>query len=105
MALEDAGYFTEETQINPHSPYVASKTSADLIVKSYFNTYNMLINITKCSNNFGFYQFPEKIIPLVVNNCLNGKEIPEYRDGKNTRDWICVEDYCKSINFVLEKII
>lgn len=100
-SLGKEGYFTEETSINPHNPYSASKTSADLIVKSYFDTYEMPINITRCSNNYGPYQFPEKLIPLVINNCLNGKKIPVYGDGENIRDWLYVKDHCKAIDVVI----
>lgn len=102
-SLGKEGFFTEETLINPHNPYSASKASADLIVKSYFDTFGMPINITRCSNNYGPYQFPEKLIPLVINNCLNGKKIPVYGDGKNVRDWLYVEDHCRAIDLVTTK--
>ncbi|AWZ49460.1 dTDP-glucose 4,6-dehydratase [Clostridiaceae bacterium 14S0207] len=100
-SLGKEGYFTEETKLDPHSPYSASKTSSDLLVKAYFDTYKMPINITRCSNNYGPYQFPEKLIPLLINNCLNHKELPVYGDGLNVRDWLYVEDHCKAIDMVI----
>jgi dTDP-glucose 4,6-dehydratase len=102
-SLGKDGYFTEVTPLNPHSPYSASKASADLIVKSYYDTFKLPVNITRCSNNYGPYQFPEKLIPLVINNCLQGKDLPIYGDGKNIRDWLFVEDHCKAIDMVLKK--
>ncbi|AEM74862.1 dTDP-glucose 4,6-dehydratase [Caldicellulosiruptor acetigenus] len=102
-SLGETGYFTEKTPLDPHSPYSASKAAADLIVKAYFDTYKMPVNITRCSNNYGPYQFPEKLIPLVINNCLNKKPIPVYGDGLNIRDWLYVEDHCKAIDLVIEK--
>ncbi|KZL93699.1 dTDP-glucose 4,6-dehydratase [Clostridium magnum] len=102
-SLGQTGFFGETTPINPHSPYSASKASADLIVKAYFDTYKMPINITRCSNNYGPYQFPEKLIPLLINNCLNYKELPVYGDGLNIRDWLYVEDHCKAIDLVINK--
>lgn len=102
-SLGGSGFFTEKSSIEPHSPYSSSKASSDLIVKSYFDTYGMPVNITRCSNNYGPYQFPEKLIPLVINNCLNGRKIPVYGDGKNVRDWIYVEDHCKAIDMVINK--
>jgi len=100
-SLGPEGYFTEETPLDPHSPYSSSKASADLIVKAYYDTYKFPINITRCSNNYGPFQFPEKLIPLVINNCLNLKPIPLYGDGLNIRDWLYVEDHCKAIDIVL----
>lgn len=100
-SLGKEGYFTETTPLNPHSPYSASKASADMLVKAYFDTFKMPINITRCSNNYGPYQFPEKLIPLLINNCLNKKELPVYGDGMNIRDWLFVEDHCKAIDMVL----
>lgn len=100
-SLGEEGYFTEETPLNPHSPYSSSKASADLIVKSYYDTYNMPVNITRCSNNYGPYQFPEKLIPLLINNCLEHKELPIYGDGMNVRDWLYVEDHAKAIDIVI----
>ena len=100
-SLGDTGFFTEHTPLDPHSPYSASKTSSDLMVKAYFDTYKMPINITRCSNNYGPFQFPEKLIPLLINNCLNHKDLPIYGDGLNVRDWLFVEDHCKAINMVI----
>ena len=100
-SLGREGYFTEETLINPHSPYSSSKASADLIVKSYFDTYDMPINITRCSNNYGAYQFPEKLIPLLIENYLKYNKLHIYRDGSNIRDWLYVEDHCKAIDMVI----
>ncbi|NOW89449.1 dTDP-glucose 4,6-dehydratase [Clostridium beijerinckii] len=100
-SLGETGYFTETTPIDSHSPYSSSKASADLMVKSYFDTYKMPINITRCSNNYGPYQFPEKLIPLIINNCLKGKALPVYGDGMNIRDWLYVEDHCKAIDMVI----
>ena len=102
-SLADTGYFTEKTPLDPHSPYSSSKTSADLMVKAYYDTYKMPINITRCSNNYGPYQFPEKLIPLIINNCLNKRTLPIYGDGLNIRDWLYVEDHCKAIDMVLQK--
>ncbi len=101
-SLGDTGYFTEKTPLDPHSPYSASKASADLIVKSYFETYKMPINITRCSNNYGPYQYPEKLIPLIINNCLKQKPLPIYGDGLNVRDWLYVLDHCKAIGMVIK---
>lgn len=100
-SLGDTGYFTENTPLDPHSPYSASKASADLLVKAYCDTYKMPINITRCSNNYGPYQFPEKLIPLIINNCLGHKDLPIYGDGLNVRDWLYVEDHCKAIDMVI----
>lgn len=100
-SLGDDGYFTESTPLDPHSPYSASKAGADLLVKAYFDTYKMPVNITRCSNNYGPYQFPEKLIPLIINNCLNKKAIPVYGDGLNIRDWLYVKDHCKAIDMVI----
>ncbi|MDF2802267.1 MAG: dTDP-glucose 4,6-dehydratase [Anaerocolumna sp.] len=100
-SLGETGYFTETTPLDPRSPYSASKASADMLAKSYFDTYKMPVNITRCSNNYGPYQFPEKLIPLMINNCLSGKDLPVYGDGKNVRDWIYVEDHSSAIDLVL----
>lgn len=97
------GYFTETTPLSPHSPYSASKASADIFVKAYYDTYKMPVNITRCSNNYGPYQFPEKLIPLIINNCLNKKALPVYGDGLNVRDWLYVEDHCRAIDMVINK--
>ena len=102
-SLGKEGYFTEKTPIDPYSPYSSSKASADLIVKAYYDTYKMPINITRCSNNYGTYQFPEKFIPLIINNCLNKNNIPIYGGGRNVRDWLYVEDHCIAIDLVLSK--
>ena len=96
-------FFTEETPLSPKSPYSTSKASADMLVMAYMETYHMPINITRWSNNYGAYQFPEKLIPLIINNVLHGKELPVYGDGMNVRDWLYVEDHCKGIDIVLEK--
>ncbi len=93
--------FTEQTPLCPNSPYSASKASADLMVFAYFKTFNLPVIITRCSNNYGPYQFPEKLIPLIINNALKGKEVPIYGEGINVRDWIFVEDHCKAILQVL----
>ncbi len=102
-SLGPTGFFTEETPLNPHSPYSASKASADFIVKSYFDIFGMPVNITRCSNNYGPYQFPEKLLPLMINNALTHKALPIYGDGKQIRDWLYVEDHCRAIELVLEK--
>lgn len=97
------GYFTETTPLAPNSPYSSSKASADLLVRAYYETYGMNVNITRCSNNYGSYHFPEKLIPLVITNALEGKDLPVYGDGKNIRDWLYVEDHCAAIDLVLHK--
>lgn len=96
-------FFTEETPLSPKSPYSTSKASADMLVMAYMETYHMPINITRCSNNYGAYQFPEKLIPLIINNVFHGKVLPVYGDGMNVRDWLYVKDHCKGIDIVLEK--
>lgn len=100
-SLGHEGFFTEETPLDPRSPYSASKTGGDLIVKAYGETYKMPITITRCSNNYGPYHFPEKLIPLIIRNILEGKQLPVYGDGKNVRDWLYVVDHCKAIDKVL----
>ena len=102
-ALGPTGMFTEKTPLAPNSPYSASKASADLVVRAYEKTYGMPVNITRCSNNYGPYQFPEKLIPLMINNCLADKSLPVYGDGMQIRDWLYVEDHCAAIATVLEK--
>jgi len=102
-SLGTTGFFTEETPLDPHSPYSASKASADLIVKAYHDTFQMPVNITRCSNNYGPYQFPEKLIPLMINNAIQHKDLPIYGDGKQVRDWIYVLDHCKAVDLVFEK--
>ena len=96
-------YFYETTPYAPHSPYSASKASSDLLVKAYMDTYHFPANITNCSNNYGPYQFPEKLIPLMINNALSGKRLPVYGDGRNVRDWLYVEDHCKVIDLIIHK--
>ena len=96
-------FFTEDTPLSPHSPYSASKASADLFVKAYGDTYGTPVNITRCSNNYGPRQFPEKLIPLMISNALRHEKLPVYGDGLNVRDWLYVEDHCKAIDLVLEK--
>jgi dTDP-glucose 4,6-dehydratase len=100
---EEGGYFHETTPYDPHSPYSASKASSDMLVKAYMDTYKFPANITNCSNNYGPYQFPEKLIPLMINNALKGKNLPVYGDGKNVRDWLYVMDHAKGIDMVQEK--
>lgn len=99
---EEDSYFYEITPIDPHSPYSASKASADMLVKSYIDTFKFPANITRCSNNYGPYQFPEKLIPLMINNALQGKKLPIYGDGLNVRDWLYVMDHAKAIDMVSE---
>lgn len=102
-ALGPSGFFTESSPLDPHSPYSASKASADLFVKAYHDTYGMPVNITRCSNNYGPYQYPEKLIPLLINNALHHREIPVYGDGRQIRDWLYVDDHCSAIDLVFEK--
>lgn len=102
-SLGETGFFTEETSLCGHSPYSAAKCSADLIVGAYKDTYHLPISISRCSNNYGPYQFPEKLIPLIINNILSGKQLPVYGDGKNVRDWLYVEDHCKAIDLIIRK--
>ena len=101
--LGKTGYFTEETPLSPNSPYSASKTGADLLVRAYYETYKMPVLTTRCSNNYGPYQYPEKLIPLFISNLLNGKQVPVYGDGMNVRDWLYVYDHCAAIDTVLHK--
>lgn len=102
-SLGAEGYFTEATPLCPHSPYSASKTSADMVVMAYHDTYKMPVTITRCSNNYGPYHFPEKLIPLIIKNILEGKHLPVYGDGSNVRDWLYVEDHCKAIDLVVRE--
>ncbi len=102
-SLGTEGFFTEKTPLCPHSPYSASKTSADMIVMAYRDTYHMPVTITRCSNNYGPYHFPEKLIPLIINNILEGKQLPVYGEGTNVRDWLYVEDHCKAIDLVVRE--
>ncbi|GHI97942.1 dTDP-glucose 4,6-dehydratase [Streptomyces olivaceus] len=98
----DAGSWTEDHPLEPNSPYSASKASADLVARSYFRTYGLPVCVTRCSNNYGRYQFPEKIIPLFITNLLEGEELPLYGDGSNVRDWLHVDDHCRAIQLVVE---
>jgi len=102
-SLGDDGKFTEQTHISPNSPYSASKASADMLVRSYYKTFKMPVLITRCSNNYGPYQFPEKLIPLMIKNAREDKQLPVYGTGKNIRDWIHVLDHCSGIDLVLHK--
>lgn len=102
-ALGQTGMFTETTPLSPNSPYSASKAGADLMVRAYYQTYGMPVNITRCSNNYGPYQFPEKLIPLMIHNAQTNKPLPVYGDGMQIRDWLYVEDHCSAICTVLEK--
>ena len=102
-ALGKTGMFTETTPLAPNSPYSASKTGADLIVRAYHQTYGLPVNITRCSNNYGPYQFPEKLIPLMIHNARQDKPLPVYGDGMQIRDWLHVKDHCSAIATVLEK--
>ena len=102
-SLEKTGYFTEETPLQPNSPYSATKASADLMVRAYHNTFDLPVNITRCSNNYGPYQFPEKLIPLMISNALEDEPLPIYGDGKNIRDWLHVYDHCTAIDLVLHE--
>lgn len=99
-SLGPTGYFTEETPLAPNSPYSASKAAGDLLCRSYFHTYGLPVMITRCSNNYGPYQHPEKLIPLFIKNALENKKVPVYGDGLNVRDWLHVEDHCRAIDAV-----
>ncbi|OGH13098.1 MAG: dTDP-glucose 4,6-dehydratase [Candidatus Levybacteria bacterium RIFCSPHIGHO2_01_FULL_38_26] len=101
--LEDKDKFSERTQYDPRSPYAASKASSDHLVRAYFVTYGLPITISNCSNNFGSFQFPEKMIPLAITNILEGRKVPVYGDGLYVRDWLYVEDHCRAIEAVLQK--
>lgn len=103
LELDDSSKFNERTRYNPRSPYSASKAGSDHLVNAYYHTYGLPITITNCSNNFGPYQFPEKLIPLAITNLLEGKKVPVYGDGKYVRDWLYVEDHCRAIEAVLVK--
>lgn len=102
-SLGDTGYFTEQTPYDPRSPYSASKAASDHLVKAYYHTYQLPVIITNCSNNYGPNQFPEKLIPLMINNLINEKSLPVYGKGENVRDWLYVEDHVKAIDQVLAK--
>jgi len=99
--LGETGLFTELTPLAPNSPYSASKAGGDLLVRAYHETFGLNVNITRCSNNYGPYQFPEKLIPLMIANALNDKTLPVYGDGLNIRDWLYVEDHCSAIDLVM----
>lgn len=96
-------FFTEETPIHTSSPYSSSKAGADLLILSYYRTYNLPVTISRCSNNYGPYQFPEKLIPLMITNALNDKPLPVYGEGLNVRDWLYVEDHCRAIDLIIHK--
>lgn len=102
-SLGETGLFTEETPLAPNSPYSASKAGGDLLVRAYHETFGLPVNITRCSNNYGPYQFPEKLIPLMISHALHDKPLPVYGDGLNVRDWLYVEDHCRAIDLVLHK--
>lgn len=101
LDFDPTSYFTEDTPLQPNSPYSASKASSDLLVQAYHETYGLPINITRCSNNYGPYHFPEKLIPLTISRVLNNQNIPVYGDGKNVRDWLHVFDHCSAIDLVM----
>jgi len=102
-SLGDNGYFNENTPYNPRSPYSSSKAASDHLVRAYYHTYNLPVMISNCSNNYGPYQFPEKIIPLMILNILEEKELPVYGDGQNVRDWLYVEDHCDAVYTIITK--
>jgi dTDP-glucose 4,6-dehydratase len=102
-SLGATSFFTEETPLNPNSPYSASKAGADFLVRAYHETYGLPINITRCSNNYGPYQFPEKLIPLMISRALADQALPVYGDGMNIRDWLYVEDHCSAIDLVIHE--
>lgn len=102
-SLGKEGFFTEQTPLAPNSPYSASKAGSDLLVRAYYETFGLPTIITRCSNNYGPYQFPEKLIPLMISNAMQDKSLPVYGDGMNVRDWLYVEDHCSAIDTVLHK--
>jgi dTDP-glucose 4,6-dehydratase len=102
-SLGHSGYFVESTPLDPHSPYSASKASADLLVKAYHDTFGMPVLVTRCSNNYGPYQFPEKLVPLMIHHALHHQALPVYGDGKQVRDWLYVKDHCRAIDTVLHR--
>ena len=102
-SLGESGYFYETTPISPNSPYSASKASADMLVRAYGETYNLPVLVTRCSNNYGPYQYPEKLIPFFILKLLRGEKVPVYGDGMNIRDWLYVYDHCEAIDRVLHK--
>ena len=99
----DSGSWDEQEPLLPNSPYAASKAGSDLVARSFFRTYGMDVRITRCSNNFGIYQYPEKVIPLFITNLIEGKKVPLYGDGLNVRDWLHVDDHCRGIDAVVHK--
>lgn len=103
LDFDCTSFFTEDSPLHPNSPYSASKASSDMLVRAFHQTYGLPINITRCSNNYGPYQFPEKLIPLTISRVLNDQKIPIYGDGKNIRDWLHVFDHCAAIDLVLHK--
>ncbi|MFJ7727900.1 dTDP-glucose 4,6-dehydratase [Neobacillus sp. NPDC097160] len=103
LDFDPTTFFTEETPLQPNSPYSASKASSDFLVRAYHETYGLPINITRCSNNYGPYHFPEKLIPLTISRVLNNEKVPIYGDGKNIRDWLHVYDHCAAIDLVLHQ--
>ncbi|SHM58898.1 dTDP-glucose 4,6-dehydratase [Gracilibacillus kekensis] len=103
LEFDPTTFFTEDTPLQPNSPYSASKASSDFLVRAYHETYNLPINITRCSNNYGPFHFPEKLIPLTISRVLNDEKVPVYGDGKNIRDWLHVTDHCSAIDLVLHK--
>lgn len=102
-SLGETGLFTEETPLQPNSPYSASKAGGDLLVRAYHETFDLPVNITRCSNNYGPYQFPEKLIPLMISRALSDQQLPVYGDGLNIRDWLYVEDHCSAIDLVIHQ--
>lgn len=100
-SLDETGYFTESTSLDPNSPYSSSKAGADMLVMAYYRTFGIPVNITRCSNNYGPRQFPEKLIPLMINSALSKKPLPVYGDGLNIRDWLFVDDHCRALDLVL----
>jgi dTDP-glucose 4,6-dehydratase len=102
-SLGPEGYFTEDTPLSPNSPYSASKAGADMLALAYRHTFGLPVAVTRCSNNYGPYQFPEKLIPLFINNALKDKPLPLYGDGQNVRDWLHVSDHCKAVDMVMRK--
>lgn len=103
LDFDPTTFFTEETPLQPNSPYSASKASSDLLVRAYHETYKLPINITRCSNNYGPYHFPEKLIPLTISRILNDEKVPVYGNGQNIRDWLHVQDHCSAIDLVMHK--
>jgi len=102
-SLGETGYFFETTPYDPRSPYSASKAASDHLVRAYYHTYGLPVTISNCSNNYGSYHFPEKLIPLIILNAIEGKPLPVYGDGKNVRDWLYVEDHCEAIWLILNR--